>query len=321
MPTIRAKSALGNLGKQFRQAFARQSIRKEQQDNSLVIGTKGEIYRLESVLGVGGLSVVYRAVRLADRKEVALKIANLNKAPDAAPLIAREAELLSRLNHPNIVKMLDSGTTVDGEPFFAMELLRGQTLEQQLISEKYLDLMRAARICMQIAAAVQHAHDRGILHRDIKPSNIMLVKKNGLETAVIYDFGISLSVDENGISYDESSSGSLQYVSPEQLTEGACSYNTDVYQLALVLFESITGRLPFQISVSGALAYRNSNCPVLISNEELAERRLPDNLRKVLEDALERNPGRRTGNMRCFAAQLNLALCQPHVKAVHARVA
>ena len=136
MPTIRAKSALGNLGKQFRQAFARQSIRKEQQDNSLVIGTKGEIYRLESVLGVGGLSVVYRAVRLADRKEVALKIANLNKAPDAAPLIAREAELLSRLNHPNIVKMLDSGTTVDGEPFFAMELLRGQTLEQQLISEK-----------------------------------------------------------------------------------------------------------------------------------------------------------------------------------------
>ncbi len=304
------ESAFGRLGGPFSKAFLGQPCRKESGDNSLVISDSGNVYRLETVLGVGGLSVVYRALRFSDNKYVALKVANVKKAPDARELLAREAELMGRLNHPNIVELYDSGVTSDGDPFLAMEILEGQTLEQLMITETRLDLSRVAGICIQVAEAVQHAHERGILHRDIKPSNIMLVKRDGVETAVIFDFGISLSVGHDGVSFDHTSSGSLLYASPEQLGEQICSYYTDVYQLALVMFEALTGRLPFEISVSGALAYRRGEGPVLLSNEDLGEQYLHNDIRRVLEEALERNPKKRTSTMNSFIFGLKAALGQ-----------
>lgn len=304
------QSAFGRLGGSFSKAFLGQPCRKETGDNGIILSSSGNIYRLESVLGVGGLSVVYRAIRYSDGKNVALKVANVKKAPEAKALLARESALMSRLSHPNIVELYESGTTTDGDPFIAMEILEGQTLEQLLLSETTLDLPRVARICLQVAEAVQHAHEHGILHRDIKPSNIMLVRKDGVETAVIYDFGISLTVGADGSSYDETSSGSLLYASPEQLNEQICSYNTDVYQLALVMFEALTGRLPFEISVKGALDYRRGRGPVLLSDEELGEQRLCEGIRRVLESALERNPKKRTGNMSSFINELRQALTQ-----------
>lgn len=302
------QSAIGRLGGPFSKAFLGQPCRKESSDNGLLISSNGNIYKLESVLGVGGLSVVYKALRYADGKHVALKVANLKKSPQAKDLLFREAELMSRLSHKHIVKMFESGTTVDGDPFIAMEILEGQTLEQLLIAETSLSLKRVAHLFLQVAEAVQHAHEKGVLHRDIKPSNIMIVKKDGEETAIVYDFGISLSVGEDGASFEESSSGSLLYASPEQLSEQACSFNTDVYQLALVMFEALTGRLPFEISVSGALAYRRGQGPVLLSNEELGEKGIANNVRQVLENALERNPKTRTRNMLNFINSLKEAL-------------
>lgn len=310
MLTTAVQSAFGKLGGSFSKAFLGQPCRKTPGDNSVIMSTSGNVYKLESILGVGGLSVVYRAVRFSDGKVMALKVANIEKAPEAATLLRREAVLMARLDHDNIVKMYESGESIDGDPFIAMEMLPGQTLEQALISDTILDLPRVARICMQVAEAVAHAHERGILHRDIKPSNIMLVKKDGKETAVVYDFGISLTVDESGSSYDESSSGSLLYASPEQLSDQNCSYNTDVYQLALVMFEALTGRLPFEISVSGALAYRRGEGPVLLSDEELGEQALTLEVRKVLEEALQRNPQDRTRNMHNFLDELRNALGQ-----------
>lgn len=307
LPTV-VQSAFSKLGGNFSRAFLAQPFRKLEQDRSIVFSAGGNIYRLEGILGIGGLSVVYKATCFSDGKAVALKLADSEKSPDAKGLLAREAELMTRLNHENVVKLYESGQTIEGDPFIAMEILEGQTLEQLLISETILDLERAGKICMDVAAAVQHAHEMGVLHRDIKPSNIMLVNRNGVETAVVYDFGISLSIGDDGISFDESSSGSLLYASPEQLSDYACSYGTDVYQLALVVFESITGRLPFEISVSGALAYRKGQCPVLLSDEELGAQALPACIRKVLEKALERDPARRTGSMKSFGDELNQAL-------------
>lgn len=304
------QSVFSRLGGQFSQSFVCQPFRKETGDKSIVFSTSGKIYRLEGILGMGGLSVVYRAVRQCDGKMVALKIANLKKAPEAEELLSREAELMARFDHPNIVQVYDSGMTSDGDPFIAMELLKGQTLEQLLLSEPALDLARVASICLQVAEAVQHAHDNGVLHRDIKPGNIMLVERDGKETAIVLDFGISLTLDEDGTSYDDTSSGSLLYASPEQLSEQRCSYNTDVYQLALVMFEALTGRLPFEISVSGALTYRRGPGPVLLSDEELGELHLHAGVRRVLEGALERNPAERTRNMNSFIKELKNALCQ-----------
>ena len=305
------QSAFGRLGGSFSKTFLGQPCRKETGDNAVLLSSSGNIYRLESVLGVGGLSVVYRAYRYSDGKEVAVKVANTNKAPEAKALLAREAELMSRLQHENIVELYESGTTVDGDPFIAMEILEGQTLEQVLVTHTSLDLQRVAKICLQVAEAVQHAHDRGILHRDIKPGNIMIVNRDGVEKAVIYDFGISLTVGADGSSFDETSSGSLLYASPEQLDEQICSYNTDVYQLALVMFEALTGRLPFEISVKGALDYRRGRGPVLLSNDELGGKRLCEGVRVVLEKALERNPKKRTVNMMSFINELRQALVEP----------
>lgn len=298
------------LGGQTSQAFLGKPCSEEAGDNSVLLSSNGNLYRLEGILGTGGLSVVYRATRFSDGMSVALKIANLQKAGEAGELLCREAELLARLDHPNIEKLLDSGTTRSGDPFIALELLEGQTLEQLLISETVLDLPRVVRICLQVAEAIQHAHDRGVLHCDIKPGNIILVEKDGVETAKVCDFGISLVLDNDGSSYDGSGCGSLLYASPEQLGEERCSYNTDVYQLALVMFEALTGRLPFEISVAGALDYRRGSGPVLLSADELGEQRLHDGIRRVLEEALNRNPIQRTHSMRNFIEKLNQALCQ-----------
>lgn len=310
MLTTVVQSAFSKLGGNFSKAFLAQPCRKQTGDNSVIMSKAGNIYKLESVLGMGGLSVVYRAVRFSDGKVVALKVANVEKAPEAKDLLRREAQLMQKLQHSNIVRMYEAGESVDGEPFIAMEILEGQTLEQLLISETFLDLPRVARICLNVAEAVHHAHINGILHRDIKPSNIMLVKRDGKEQAIVYDFGISLTVGEDGASHDNSSSGSLLYASPEQLSEENCSYNTDVYQLALVMFEALTGRLPFEISISGALAYRRGEGPVLLSDEELGEFALESTIRKVLEEALHRNPQQRTRNMNSFIEDLKNALLQ-----------
>lgn len=304
------QSAFGRLGGSFSKAFLGQPCRKETGDNAVLLSSSGNIYRLETVLGVGGLSVVYRAYRYSDGKEVAIKVSNTSKAPEAKALLFREAELMSRLAHENIVELFESGTTIDGDPFIAMEILEGQTLEQLLVTQTALDLNRVARICLQVAEAVQHAHENGILHRDIKPANIMLVNRDGVEKAIIFDFGISLCVGADGSSYDETSSGSLLYASPEQLDEQTCSYNTDVYQLALVMFEALTGRLPFEISVRGALDYRRGRGPVLLSNEELGEQKLCEGIRLVLEKALDRNPKKRTLNMMNFMIELRQALSE-----------
>ena len=305
------QSAFGRLGGSFSKAFLGQPCRKESGDNAVLLSSSGNIYRLETVLGVGGLSVVYRAYRYSDGKEVAVKVANTNKAPEAKALLAREAELMAHLQHESIVELYESGTTVDGDPFIAMEILEGQTLEQLLVTQNALDLHRVARICLQVADAVQHAHENGILHRDIKPGNIMIVNRDGVEKAIIYDFGISLCVGADGSSYDDTSSGSLLYASPEQLDEQICSYNTDVYQLALVMFEALTGRLPFEISVKGALDYRRGRGPVLLSDEELGEQKLCEGIRRVLEKALDRNPKKRTVNMMSFINELKQALMEP----------
>ncbi len=304
MLTTVVESAIGKLGGPFSRAFLGQPCRKEMGDRGVVRGRSGNVYKLESVLGIGGLSVVYKAIRVNDGQAVALKVADVQKAPEAQDLLKREAQLMERLQHHNIVKLYEAGATTDGDPFIAMEILEGQTLEQVLIAETYLDAERVLSIALQVAAAVQYAHEKGILHRDIKPSNIMLMKRNGFEKVVVFDFGISLPVGEDGNSLDQTSSGSLLYASPEQLKEQTSTYNTDVYQLALVMFEAMTGRLPFEISISGAIAYRKGPGPVLLSDAELGEQRLFPAVRCALESALQRDNRKRTQNMRSFLQEL-----------------
>lgn len=304
------QSAVSRIGK-VNQAFMGPCCRKEAGDNAVILTCQGNLYKLEGLIGEGGLSSVFRASRFSDGMIVALKIADMQKSPEAANYLRREAALLATFDHPGIVKVIDNGTTIDGFPFIALEFLEGRTLAELLASEAALDLDRVSRICLQVACALQHAHEFGILHRDIKPANIMLVDRDDVEEAVILDFGVSLAAGRNGSAGSDGNSGSLLYASPEQLKDEMCSYRTDVYQLALVMFEALTGRLPFEVSVAGAINYRRQEGPVLLSDEELGGNSLPEPLRKVLEGALERNPEHRTQNMHSFIEEWNQALYLP----------
>ena len=278
----------------------------EDRQGQVLIARDGHIYKLVGVLGRGGLSTVYRAIRFADGEVLALKIAAAHRIDETGPLLKKEAEILKRLNHTNIVKLLDEGETREGEPFIVLGILRGETLEQVLGAEKVLPLNRAANICLQVASALEYAHSQGVIHKDIKPANIMIIDDNGEDTVVLYDFGIATAV-ESGISVERNSNGSLLYAAPEQLGEEPCSFSTDVYQLALVLFETLTGRLPFEKSVASAWKYRHTG-PLLVDDNELGELALGEQLRLVLLSALERNPLQRTSTMANFAESLYQAM-------------
>lgn len=295
-----------------------QTARNETREGEVIIARDGHIYKLAGVLGRGGLSTVYRAIRFSDGEVLALKIADTERAEEAAELLRKEALILKRLNNPHIVSLVDQGETRNGEPFIVMDLLHGQTLEELLASEKSLSLDRAAGICLQVASALEYAHSQGVIHKDIKPSNIMILDAEH-DIVVLYDFGIATTIEETGVVGEESSSGSLLYAAPEQLSDLPCGYSTDVYQLALVLFETLTGRLPFEMSISAALKYRKTG-PLLVENSELGERALGEAIRDVLESALQRNPESRTATMRHFADSLYQAVVQFGSRALAPRV-
>lgn len=265
-------------------------------DQPVIITNTGSIYHTEAVIGAGGLSQVYRARRFSDGQVVALKLANLKNCQQAVDFLRREVEIILKFAHPNVVKVFEAGETSHGIPFIAMELLQGETLDQVLCTKKNFPLLEAASLCVQIAGALDYMHAQGIVHRDIKPANIMLVEKeSGPYEAKIFDFGISMSIVEEN--KELSSSGSLLYATPEQFAEQAPSIRSDVYQLALVCVELMTGKLPFDKTMEQAMKYRLEG-PLLPKESEAV---LPDAVRTVLSRALAREAKERYGSMSLFA--------------------
>jgi eukaryotic-like serine/threonine-protein kinase len=303
MLSTTAPTSLARLSSPFARSFLAQPFRCETGDGGVVITRDGEIYRLESILGVGGLATVYRAVRLRDRKFVALKLASGTNRAGACELVLHEAHILTKLDHPNIVSVIETGETQNGEPYMAMDLLTGVTLDRVLLgSGKTMSLNRAVNICSQTAEGLSHAHCRGIIHRDIKPTNIVINTINGYDYVRIIDFGIAvdgeLAADSPG-----SNCGSLLYVAPEQLIHGQCSPRSDVFSLGLTLFECLAGRLPFEVSLPAALAYRRGDLPLLPEDYEL-DTPLEPEVRELLLWALSLNPDDRPSSMNLFAHQL-----------------
>jgi serine/threonine-protein kinase len=288
--------------------FVPQPFRRETGDGATVFTKGGTIYKLEGVLGVGGLSVVYVATRFSDKLTVALKLPNANAKSNAEAinLLRREARILNRLDHPNIVKVIEEGETTNGEPFLAMDLVRAQTLDVLMTANGgRLSIERASNICLQVCDALAHAHARGIIHRDLKPANVFVRTINGVDQATLFDFGIA-SVD--GDESEVGDCGSLLYVSPEQLTNRPCTPRSDVYQMALIFFESCAGRLPFDRDVFPAVQYRHGELPILPENEELPGRALPQSFRDVLAEALSPEPECRPASMDMFAYKLRQVL-------------
>jgi len=201
-------------------------------------------YRIEDVIGEGGMGLVYRANQPSFHRDVAIKV--LPRARSSSRTFRKrfeqEAEALKQLNHPNIVSIIDKGSKNDNH-FLVMELLRGHSLEELLQSGPFPP-EEAFDLILQIASAVQYAHDRGIVHRDLKPANVLL---DDLGTPKVADFGIAQSMirAEGSQMQQDEQVGTAEYAAPEQLVDSSMvDQRTDIYALGAILYEILTGLPP-----------------------------------------------------------------------------
>jgi serine/threonine protein kinase len=215
-------------------------------------------YRIDQLLGRGGMGAVYRARDVRLDREVAVKVVRPELLDDheARRRFRREAQLVARLQHPGIVSIFDFGTLDSGGAYLVMELVRGEDLRRVLHRERRLEPARAVRILSAVCAAIEAAHSEGVLHRDLKPENILL-PGGGVEAKVL-DFGVAKLVQEPARRpADEPSEmhatltvagtiiGTPAYMAPEQLRAAPPGPRTDVFALGVIAYEMLTGDLPF----------------------------------------------------------------------------
>ncbi len=211
-------------------------------------------YRIEELIGQGGMGVVYRAYDLRLKRTVALKLIVPELALDERfhARFARETELAMSLEHPNVVPVYDAGD-VDGRFYLAMRLVEGTDLGALLRAEGALDPARAFAICSQVANALDAAHGKDLVHRDVKPSNVLLDKS---EHVYLADFGLTRRLAEQGAQAGEGRSvGTPAYLAPEQIEGGPVDGRADIYSLGCLLYECLTGEAPFSQDSRLAIAW------------------------------------------------------------------
>jgi eukaryotic-like serine/threonine-protein kinase len=219
-------------------------------------------YIVRDVLGVGGGSEVLCALDRTTGLDVAVKILHDRARladPEARRRLETEASALARLRHPNIVRLLDSGTD-DDEPFLVLELIRGRSLEEYLAMSGPLGPERAVALLAPVADALAWAHGRGVVHRDVKPSNILIGDDRRVRLA---DFGIARLQGTAMLTAPGMMIGTLAYLAPEQVRGAALGPKTDVYALGLVLLEAATGERPFEGTLAESAARRLHGPPAL----------------------------------------------------------
>jgi YVTN family beta-propeller protein len=210
-------------------------------------GTVFAGHRIEGVAGRGGMGVVYRATHIALDHVVALKVISPELASDERfrERFVRESRAAVSIRHPNVVTVRHAGEE-DGLLFVTMDLIDGVDLGRLLRSDGALEPARAVTIVAQIGAALDAAHERGLLHRDVKPGNVLIEERAGGERAYLTDFGLTKRIASNtGVTATGAFVGTIDYVAPEQIKGGTLDARTDVYALGCVLFETVTGDPPF----------------------------------------------------------------------------
>jgi eukaryotic-like serine/threonine-protein kinase len=212
-------------------------------------------YRLEARIGTGGMSSVYRAVDETLERQVAIKLMNREIATDSDQLerFRREARAVAQLSHPHIVGVIDYGED-QGRPYIALEYVEGETLKERIRRNGELDVSEAVAYAIEIARALGAAHARHIVHRDVKPQNVMIDEEG---SAKVTDFGIARSLDDDGLTADGRVLGTTDYVSPEQALGHAVTGQSDLYSLGIVLYEMLTGSVPFRGENQVAVAMKH----------------------------------------------------------------
>jgi eukaryotic-like serine/threonine-protein kinase len=212
-------------------------------------------YRLEEQIGAGGMSTVYRAIDETLQRSVAVKVMNREVAHDSDQLerFRREARAVAQLSHPNVVGVIDAGED-GGHPYIVFEFIEGETLKQRVRRLGRLPIPEALAYAIEIARALGAAHARHIVHRDVKPQNVLIDDEG---TAKVTDFGIARSLTEEGLTDDGRVLGTTDYVSPEQALGDRVTGQSDLYSLGIVLYEMLTGELPFSAETQVAVAMKH----------------------------------------------------------------
>ena len=251
-------------------------------------------YRVDSVLGKGGMGRVYRGEHTGIGRAVAIKVlhADLGRNKEAAARFQREAIASGRLDHPNIVGVSDSGVLEDGCPYLVMEVLEGEELGKRLEREKRIPWPEAIEIMRGVLSGLRHAHERGVVHRDIKPDNVFLANKDGEVVVKLLDFGIAKlyqgSSDDPATTRAGLTVGTPAYLSPEQAVGGEIKPATDLYSASVVFYEMLAGRPPFEDTdpLSIMTAHVSREPPTFA--EIAPDLQLPAGLERVVRHGLEK---------------------------------
>lgn len=254
-----------------------------------MIGRTIQNYRIEELLGEGGMGTVYRATDTLLRRPVAVKMLHPHLLRDSTFMerFRNEAVLSAQLNHPNVstlYNLLQDRT----DNFMVMELVDGITLEKLLAKEGKLPLETAVRIVIQALDGLQHAHYKNILHRDIKPANLMLTREGSVK---LMDFGIARMVGSQRLTRADRVVGTLEYMAPELLNGAEPSVQSDLYAVGVLLYELLSGKMPFETTTDNTLINQILNKKPIPLRSRIPN--LPKPLEEVLEKLLQKKPEKR----------------------------
>jgi serine/threonine-protein kinase len=261
-----------------------------------------EGYEIEEKLGEGGMAAVYRARDLKHDRRVAIKVLRADLAASlGADRFLREIRITAKLSHPHVLPLYDSGEA-DGQLYYVMPLVEGESLRELLRREGQLPIDDAIRIAREIAAALAHAHGRGLVHRDIKPENVLLAEGH----AIVADFGIARAVSQAGgdqLTQTGIAIGSPAYMSPEQSAgDPRVDARSDIYSLGCVLYEMLVGQIPFPAPTAQAMMARHSIEQVPAPS--VMRPAVSRDLEATIHSALAKNPADRFKTAREFAGAL-----------------
>lgn len=263
-------------------------------------------FRVEDIIGRGGMAIVYRAFDMKTHQTAALKVLREEYEGDAEYVerFRREAVVCKRLSHPNVVNMISSGSA-GGVSYIAMEYVDGKTLKEIITETGSMDQGTAVRIALQILSALSHAHQRGVIHRDVKPQNIM-VSHTG--QAKIGDFGIAGMADTNTLTSDGNVMGSVHYFSPEQAKGMKATEASDLYSVGVMLYEMLTGHVPFDGETAVSVAMKHlMETPKPVEEEADVCRAVE----LIVKKALEKKPQDRYQSADAMMRDLRRALRHP----------
>src|SRR6478672_12844294 len=261
-------------------------------------------YRLDAQVGAGGMSTVYRAFDTLLERQVAIKLMHREIASDSDQLerFRREARAVAQLNHPHVVGVIDAGEDA-GAPYIVFEYVEGETLKDRIRRHGRLPVSEAIAYAIEVSRALGAAHDHRIVHRDVKPQNVLIDEEG---TAKVTDFGIARSLAEEGLTADGRVLGTTDYVSPEQALGQDVGPQSDIYSLGIVLFEMLTGDVPFhgENPVTVAMRHVREELPDL----QLRRPEMSSALAAVVDRATEKDLSRRYATAANMIADLEDAL-------------